>query len=76
MDGFVLSETVVRRIDAKGAVQPNAWCAFKVDGTDAWQLEWNVGPERTGGVPVTLRTLKYPAGAAPPRNEEGRCRTL
>ncbi|KAK0639774.1 hypothetical protein B0T16DRAFT_463413 [Cercophora newfieldiana] len=78
--GFMIIEQRHFVVEDTGLVLPSLFCAFRSkENPNVWELKWNVSndvPERADGVPVTLRSNKFPYKEAERAKDLGTsCRT-
>ncbi|KAK3385305.1 hypothetical protein B0H63DRAFT_510155 [Podospora didyma] len=79
MGGFMIDEGMFMVVEDHGPIHPALWCAFPTVTPGVWVMRWNQTnqtPETSKGVPVTLKTVKFPAGAKAPELLNKRCVTM
>jgi hypothetical protein len=75
-DHFALIDNQFYLIQQGGLVTKAVFCAIPTASKDIWSLNWNMTDDTPGGLPVRLRTFRYPTGSSPPTNEGTSCKTL
>jgi hypothetical protein len=78
VDGFIIGAQTMRMVEGGGLLHRTVYCAFPTAKPGVWSLAWNetnTTPDKSNGVPVTLRTLTSPGWAKPPRDEPTECST-
>jgi hypothetical protein len=75
-EGFLLSGGWFRLIESNNHILSAVYCAFPTAVSGVWSLSWNETSDKTGGIPIYLRTTPYPAGQAPPNDLPTSCQPL